>query len=99
MEIRRMEQVTVPTAHLAYRRHRTCDRKKVYDSEEAGWAAVRYIQHNGNDPFPDFELRPYLCIFCGQIHVGHSNTPKSAETRLQISAPSSASSTSASLRP
>ena len=71
-----------PIACVAYRQYRTCGRKKVYDSMGAGWGAVRHIQKNGNDQFPDFELRPYVCEFCNQIHVGHSNTPKSTEARL-----------------
>lgn len=68
---------------VAYRKYRTCDRKKAYPNMESGWNAVRSIQRNGNDPYPDFELRPYVCAFCHQVHVGHSNTPRSSEARLQ----------------
>lgn len=81
--IKRMIQDTVQTNHVGYRKYRTCDRKKVYDDMETGWRAVHHIQKNGNDQFPDFELRPYDCEFCGQIHVGHSNTPKSSEARVR----------------
>lgn len=80
-QIKRMVQTSITTNHTAYRKHRTCDRKKVYESIAAGWGAVHHIQKNGNDPFPDFELRPYVCEFCNQVHVGHSNTPKSSEAR------------------
>lgn len=80
--LRRMVQNTIATPS-AYQKFRTCSRKKVYPSLPAGWAAVRHIQRNGNDPFPDFELRPYTCVFCNQIHVGHSNTPKVIEHRLR----------------
>lgn len=80
--IKLMDRNTVPSPS-AYQRYRTCDRKKVYPSMEAGWRAVKYIQHNGNDRFPDFELRPYLCAFCGRIHVGHSNIPRITEQRLK----------------
>lgn len=79
--LRRMVHNTVPTGSTAYRKHRTCDRKKVYPSMEKGWDAVRHIQQNGNDHFPDFELRPYECSYCQEIHVGHSNTPRSSESR------------------
>lgn len=79
--LRMMIQTTVPSEGVTYRRYRTCDRKKVYPTSAAGWAAVRHIQKNGNDQFPEFELRPYTCEFCHKIHVGHSNTPKSSEAR------------------
>ena len=81
--IKRMIQDTVGNAGVAYRRYRTCDRKKVYRDMEAGWQAVQSIQRNGNDPFPDFELRPYTCAYCHRIHVGHSNTPKTSEARIR----------------
>lgn len=82
--IRRMFHNTIVTKPIAYRRHRTCDRKKVYGSMPEGWGAVRHIQRNGNDLYPDFELRPYVCEFCGEIHVGHSNTPRSSELRAKM---------------
>lgn len=82
-QFRRMTQTTVPTRNDAYRRFRTCDRKKVYPSMEKGWDAVHHIKRNGNDLYPDFELRPYTCEFCDRIHVGHSNTPRSSESRLR----------------
>lgn len=75
---------------LAYRKYRTCERKKVYPSMEAGWGAVANIQSNGNDAFPDFELRPYTCDFCDKIHIGHSNRPRSSESRLRSEAISEA---------
>ena len=81
--LKRMVQNTVPTPNMAFRRFRTCDRKKVYENMAAGWKAVQYIKRNGNDLYPDFELRPYECEFCGKIHVGHSNTPKCTEARLK----------------
>lgn len=80
---------TVPTPPK-FRQYRTCDRKKVYGSKadlpgamKIGWGAVKHIQKNNNDSFPDFELRPYVCEFCGEVHVGHSNTPKSSEARMR----------------
>lgn len=82
MRTRRMVRNTVPTRNEAYRRFRTCDRKKVYRDFVSGWLAVAYIQANGNDIYPDFELRPYTCEYCGKIHVGHSNTPKANERRF-----------------
>lgn len=82
-QLKRMVQNTVPTRTGAYRRYRTCDRKKVYPDMETGWRSVRYIQSLGKDLYPDFELRPYVCDFCGKIHVGHSNMPKSSEARLR----------------
>ena len=81
--LRRMVHNTVETAGVAYRKYRTCDRKKVYRDMEAGWGAVQSIQRNGNDLYPDFELRPYVCEFCHKIHVGHSNTPRSTEARIR----------------
>lgn len=82
-ELKRMVHNVAPTRNEAWRRFRTCDRKKVYPDMEAGWRTVRYIKANGNDLFPDFELRPYVCEFCAKIHVGHSNTPKSSEVRMR----------------
>ena len=84
--IKLMIHNTVETPPVAYRRFRTCDRKKVYADMQAGWNAVRSIQRNGNDPYPDFELRPYECEFCHKIHVGHSNTPRSSEARMRSKA-------------
>lgn len=80
---RPMDWNVAQTRHTNYQEYRTCKRKKVYANKGAGWAAVRHIQKNGNDPYPDFELRPYQCDFCGAIHVGHSNTPKSSEARMR----------------
>ena len=84
-QIRLILHNTVTTLPTAYLRHRTCDRKKVYGTVQEGWAAVRHIQRNGNDLYPDFELRTYMCEFCGRIHVGHSNTSKSSEAQQRIS--------------
>lgn len=81
--IKRMVQNTVPTHHDAYRRFRTCDRKRVYRDFESGWKAVQSIQANGNDHYPDFELRPYTCDYCGKIHVGHSSAPRVTEQRIR----------------
>lgn len=81
--IKRMVQNTVPTRNEAWRQYRTCDRKKVYPDEEAAWRAVRSIIANGNDLYPDFDLRPYRCDFCALIHVGHSNTPRVTEQRIR----------------
>jgi len=82
-QFKRMVQNTVPTPNLAFRRFRTCDRKKVYENMAADWQAVAHIKANGKDFYPDFELRPYECTYCGSIHVGHSNTPKSTEARMR----------------
>ena len=82
-KIKRMVCNTVLVGNIAFQKFRTCDRKKVYTDMKAGWSAVNYIKKNGNDPYPDFELRPYECHFCHQIHVGHSNMPRSSEARLR----------------
>lgn len=81
-QFKRMTHNQASTKAEAYQKHRTCDRKKVYPSYGEGWKAVRHIQRNGNDPFPEFELRPYLCAYCKKIHVGHANMPKSSEARV-----------------
>lgn len=83
-QIKLITHNTVSSNPAPYRRYRTCDRKKVYDSMDQGWGAVRHIQKNGKDLYPDFELRPYECEFCHQVHVGHSNMPKSSEKRTKI---------------
>ena len=82
-KIKRMVCNTVPVGNIAYQKFRTCDRKKVYPDMKDGWSAVNFIKANGNDPYPDFELRPYECHYCHQIHVGHSNMPRSSEARLK----------------
>jgi hypothetical protein len=84
-KIKRMVCNTVPVGNIAFQRFRTCERKKVYPDMKAGWSAVNFIKANGNDPYPDFELRPYECKYCGNIHVGHSNMPKTSEARLRAS--------------
>ena len=81
--IKRMVHNIVPLGNIAFQRFRTCERKKVYIDIKAGWSAVNFIKKNGNDPYPDFELRPYECKFCGKIHVGHSNMPRTSEERLR----------------
>jgi hypothetical protein len=82
-KIKRMVHNTVPSGNIAFQRFRTCERKKIYADMKAGWSAVNFIKKNGNDPYPDFELRPYECKYCGQIHVGHSNMPRTSEARLK----------------
>jgi len=82
-KIKRMVHNTVPLGNIAFQRFQTCERKKVYVDMKAGWSVVNFIKKNGNDPYPDFELRPYECRYCGQIHVGHSNMPRTSEARLK----------------
>lgn len=79
--IRRMGQNTVPTPSQ-YQRYRSCDRKRIYPTVDDAWAAVESLKEKGKDPYPEFELRPYICQFCRRIHIGHSNTPIAVEQRI-----------------
>ncbi len=84
VRFKRMVHNLITTRSTAYIMHQTCDRKKAYKTLEDGWDAVHHIKNNGNDKFPGFELRPYECPYCGKIHVGHSNRPRSTEEQLRI---------------